>query len=370
MSGKERSANEMEKLQEHFIRKALVNGLSEEIAHEIWRQIASFAGYAFCKAHSASYAQLSFKVAYLKAHYPAEFMAAVLSNQGGFYHPSVYLSETRHLGLRILLPDINKSHYHYTTETYPPVETNRQKVSRFSRQCNAVRIGFLQIKYLSRSTITAVINQRKNGPYASLEDFLLRTDVPCSEVEILIKIGAMNFIQNATMKTLTIPQLLWKLKLLYPLIQKWKTKRNGIIAKEPLSSMELPDLPEYSLKERIKLEEEYLGMPVSVHPIVPYLQNKKMNGTVSSRHFKRYVGKIVRVVGWLTALKRITTSKGEYMLFISFEDMDGFYEATLFPQAYSQSGSMLTDRGPYRVTGTVNNEYGSLSINVATIQHL
>src|SRR6185503_15484840 len=100
MSGKERSPIAMGEVERQFIEKATVNQVDRDVAQEIWRQISSFASYAFCKAHSASYAQLSFQVAYLRAYYPAEFMAAVLTNQGGFYSTMAYVEECRRMGLR------------------------------------------------------------------------------------------------------------------------------------------------------------------------------------------------------------------------------------------------------------------------------
>jgi len=109
MSGKLRSHDAMAKVRGSFLAGCAANGVAPEVGADVWRQIESFAGYAFCKAHSASYALLSFQVAYLKAHHPAEFMAAVISNGGGFYGTAAYVSEARRLGLRILLPDVNRS---------------------------------------------------------------------------------------------------------------------------------------------------------------------------------------------------------------------------------------------------------------------
>ena len=113
MSGKGRSKEAMEKLKRRFITMAAGRGMKRATASEIWRQIESFAGYSFCKAHSAAYARVSYQAAYLKAHYPAEMLAAVLANHGGFYGPSAYIEEARRLGIGILPPDINRSALEY-----------------------------------------------------------------------------------------------------------------------------------------------------------------------------------------------------------------------------------------------------------------
>ncbi|MBU2446984.1 MAG: hypothetical protein KJ666_15640, partial [Bacteroidetes bacterium] len=113
MSGKMRSHDAMSRIKDKFFNHCLKK-YSEAVTAELWRQIESFAGYAFCKAHSASFALLSFQNAYLKAHYPAEFMSSVLSNQGGYYSAAVYVQESKRLGLKVLLPSINESEIEYT----------------------------------------------------------------------------------------------------------------------------------------------------------------------------------------------------------------------------------------------------------------
>lgn len=372
MSGKERSREEMLKLHKKFLQTAISNGIKKTIADEIWRQIESFAGYAFCKAHSASYAQLSFKVAYLKTHYPAEFMAAVLSNQGGFYHPSVYVSEAHHMNLHILPVNVNKSNYQYTTEKY--IHPNYSDQIQQKRN-NAIRIGFIQVKNLSYKTIDNILKERQKGLFTSLEDFLYRVDIPYSEASILTKLATMQFnninlLNDNHRKELTTPQMLWKLKAIYPTINNLKKKKNCSILKEIPLYQEIPYIEEYSIKEKVKIEENYLGMTITVHPLKLYIQEIQDNECISSSNFQKYTGQTIYCVGWLTALKRVMTSKGKYMLFISFEDLDGFYETVLFPTVYSNYGTSLIDRGPYLIKGEVVDDFGFICINVITIKHL
>jgi DNA polymerase III alpha subunit len=175
MSGKMRSHQAMQLITERFFNSCKAKGISDEITKELWRQIESFAGYSFCKAHSASFALLSYQVAYLKAHFPAEFMACVLNNGGGFYASAVYIQEAKRFGINVLLPCVNESDFFYK---------GRDK---------EIRIGLMAIKHLSSSSIEIIINERKNyGKYVSLADFIVRTKLGPKETQLLIKCGAMD----------------------------------------------------------------------------------------------------------------------------------------------------------------------------------
>ncbi len=353
MSGKGRSPEAMQEIENKFINSCLKEGVAKTAAKELWRQISSFAGYAFCKAHSASYAQLSFQVAYLKAHYPAEFMAAVLSNEGGFYHPSVYIEEARRMKLTILLPDINRSEYQYVAEYSLEIPGKKAKKDKK----DAIRIGFLQIKGLSKKSIDSIISRRRKGWFTSLKDFLRRTKIDPSEVKLLIRSGTFDSFE------LSRPELLWKLETLIA-----PTKSSGI--RKEQEDRIIPRIPDFTLQERLETEMELLEFTVSAHPIE--LSKGKFDGQkfVSSVEFPKYKGKIVRIIGWLDAVKRTMTSKGEYMKFITFEDERGIIEATLFPISYKRYGHLLSGRGPYIVTGKVEEEAGFYTLTINSIKHL
>ena len=191
MSGKMRSREAMAAAEKIFMNFSAARGIAEPTAAEIWRQIASFAEYAFCKAHSASFALLSFQVAYLKAHWPAEFMAAVLSNGGGFYHTQAYIDEARRIGLKILLPDINRSEIAYSAGP------------------GWIRVGLMQVGGLRRETMERIIaSRRRDGYFTSLTEFCERVKPDRREAENLITCGALDSFG------LTRPALLRKLHLL------------------------------------------------------------------------------------------------------------------------------------------------------------
>ena len=150
----------------------------------------SFAGYSFCKPHSASYAQVSFKSAYLRTHYPAEFIAAVISNQGGFYSTFAYVSEARRMGLAILLPDINDSDWAYRGEG------------------ERLRMGLMQVKTIPKALGERIVEERKqNGPYRSFQDFLRRVQPEPAQARALVRAGCCDSIAGE----LTRPALLWRL---------------------------------------------------------------------------------------------------------------------------------------------------------------
>ena len=174
MSGKMRSREAMDRLTGKFFASCRRRGIPEDVAAEIWRQIASFAGYSFCKGHSAAFAVLSYQCAWLKAHYPAEFMAAVLNNGGGFYGPAAYIQEARRMGLRVLGPDVNASRTKYAGDT----------------KGGWIRVGFQAIKNFPSDRIEAILKARAERPFDGLADLLERGGCSREEAGKLILAGA------------------------------------------------------------------------------------------------------------------------------------------------------------------------------------
>ncbi len=185
---KKRAGKKLEDYKEMFYRGAAGRGVSCEVVDQVWEMILSFSGYSFCKPHSASYALVSYKSCWLRAHYPAEFIAAVLTNQGGYYSPFAYVSEARRMGLQVLLPDVNESRKEYWGKD------------------RMLRVGLMQLKGLREAGLEALLQERKKRPFASLEDFLGRVDIDPSDVKILIKAGAMDSIAHGA----TRPEMIWK----------------------------------------------------------------------------------------------------------------------------------------------------------------
>jgi len=336
MSGKERSSRRMKNLHKRFVEGCIKNSVEKATAEEIWRQVESFAGYAFCKAHSASFAVLSFKVAYLKANYPAEFMAAVLSNEGGFYGSAAYIEETRRMGVEILLPDINLSGKEYTGQN------------------NEMRIGFQAILNLHEETIDCILKARANGFFENLSDFLNRTGTGIKETSLLIKAGTFDFLGESR------PRLLWKLEAL-----KGGSRNAGGLFGLEETLLKIPrSIRDFDESEKYLMENRIFGYPVRKHPL-DFVNSAitQSDNIISAAEIEAYRGRRVRMLGWAISHKKIRTKKSkEYMKFLSLEDRTGTFEVTLFPETYKKFATRTMSHGPYLVEGRIEDDSGVLSL--------
>ena len=350
---KKRDWQRMETWRERFLSGARARGVADATARELWRQMESFAGYAFCKAHSASFALLSYQTAYLKAHYPAEFMAAVLSNRGGFYDTCAYAEEARRLGLRLLPPDVQHSADRFTAE--------RDPAGPGAGRAAAIRVGLSQIKGLSGGTIRRIVMQRRRGRYTSLADFLERARPDQAEAETLIRCGALDSLGASR------PALFWELLL--------RQKRRCRAAQAPLfaapaaASPALP-VPVHRIsrpgrRERLTAELECLDLTVGEHLLGLYADRLRRTRWPrrNACDLQRHAGGLITLAGWLITAKRTRTVRQEVMKFITLEDATGLFEVTLFPRVYRRFGHLLYDRGPYLVRGRVEREGACCTVN-------
>jgi error-prone DNA polymerase len=335
-----------------FMRGALARGIDGGTAGEIFRQIASFAGYAFCKAHSASFAIESFESVYWKTHYPAEFMAAVLSNGGGYYSQCEYLEEARRMGLEILPPCVNES------------------AVRHRGRDRALRVGLMQVKGLGAETAEKIVAGR---PYESLAEFLEKVAASRDEAETLIRCGAMTSFGR------TRPELLWELRMLRPAAgcgagdgerpgaEGTRGDREGSVDARELIRR-LPRIPEYDLPRRIALELETLDLAVSGHPLEMFDATLPRSGRdrnlVRSIDLAGCVGREVDIVGWKVTWKSTRTqSTMEEMIFVTFSDRWGRFEVTFFPKSYRRAApALVRGPGPFLIHGRVESELGVESL--------
>jgi len=330
---KKHKARQLRDYRQQFYAGASSRGLQRHVVDHIWEMIMSFAGYSFCKPHSASYAQVSFKSAYLRTYYPAEFIAAVVSNQGGYYSAFAYLSEGRRMGLTILPPDINQSDWAYTGSG------------------KAVRVGLMQIKSLQEDLVARIILERQtNGPYRSLHDVLDRVKPAMAQATFLIKAGCFDSIGGE----LTRPALLWRLFA-------------SQAAKPPCY---LPIPPEYSRSQKLHHECELFGFPLSCHPLDLFKDTLDRIPRILAKDMAQHVGEEVTVIGWLVMEKIISTKKGEPMEFITLEDQTSLYDATLFPQAYCRYCHLLATNQAYVVTGLVEEQFSAVTLTVRELRLL
>lgn len=334
MSGKMRSHQAMQLIVNRFFESCDAKEISRTVSNELWRQIESFAGYSFCKAHSASFALLSFQVAYLKAHFPAEFMANVLNNGGGFYSAAVYIQEAKRLGIKILLPSINESDIEYKGKD------------------KQIRIGLMAIKNLSRHSMEIIIEQRKKyGKYVSLADFIVRAKIGIKEIQLLIKCGAMDCF-NETRHTL--------LRLADIYFNKFKMLEEGyndfFINESFALENAVKTKNDFSIEEKCIAEYEAFDYMVTKHPLEFFTEWNDKLSLISSDQMKKYAGKKIKMIGWYMSSKRIRTKKGDIMKFLSLEDLSGTYEAVIFPKVYSVVAEKTLSMGPYLIEGRIDAE--------------
>ncbi len=337
MSGKMRSPSAMLKLEQRYYESCASRGLNRTVAEELWRQIKSFAGYAFCKSHSASFALLSYQVAYLKAHYPAEFMASVLSNSGGYYTPAVYVQEAKRMGVKVLLPCVNASEYEYTGSD------------------GVIRIGLMAVKNLSVQTARCITDERSaNGYFVSLLDFLRRTHTGYETTKLLITCGAMDSL-GETRRTL--------LRLLDVYIHHRRVMDDpagDLFAHETLQLEREVRTPfDFTIEEKCLAEHEIFDYMVTLHPLefFPLVINDR--SVVQAKDLVNMHNRRVKMAGWFMASKRIKTSKGDIMKFLSLEDLTGTFEAVLFPKVYERYAVKTLSMGPYVIEGRVDSLMGN-----------
>ena len=377
-----------------FVKGAGERGVGKDIIEEVWAMILGFEGYSFCKPHSASYTMVAYKSAFLRAHYPAEFMASVISNGGGYYSTFGYVSEARRMGLRILPPDINESEIKYTGKGIE------------------IRVGLMQLRELSQESLDFMIHERsKHGPFTTFEDFLLRTrgHVHLQDVRVLIKAGCFDGIAHGA----TRADLLWQALRFFdtpeshvslplfkphafePHVLPYSRRMNhkplrGVTPaqagvqkhfKTLDSRVRGNDETTYPCGERrhpspyprplmLKHEIETLGFLLSIHPLDRYSNILKCLSYVPAEDLHRHVGRHVTMVGWMVTAKTVHTRDGDPMKFVSFEDATGLYEAVFFPKAYHRFCHMLNEMRPYLLKGKVEEDFTVVTLTVNWIGFL
>jgi error-prone DNA polymerase len=363
----------MDDFRRQFLDGAGAHGVGDEVAGKVWDMILSFSGYSFCKPHSASYAMVSFQSCYLKAHYPAEFIAAVISNQGGYYSTFAYISEARRMGLRVLLPDVNASEKAYTGFSRDPAGEERAAgpggdsaagtaPSGAARDATAargtLRVGLMQVKGLKDTGIAALLEaRRRDGPFRSLESFLERVDLDPSDVRRLILAGCFDSIAGGHSR----PAMMWR--LLAHAERRGPKGRRQMALFEP-ERLDLPEPPEADAEKILRDEIETLDFLVSRHPLTLYRRELAGIRHVPASQLHRHAGRRVTTIGWLITGKLVETAKGEPMEFLSFEDTTDIYETTFFPRAYERFCRILTTTKPFVLAGKVEEDYSAITLTV------
>ena len=340
MSGKFRSREEFLKVKTQFFDNCHQKGHSRELTTEIWRQIESFAGYAFAKGHSASYAVESYQSLFLKAYYPLEYMVATINNFGGFYRVDLYLHEAKMHGAIIHPPDINKSNYESCIEG------------------KHIYLGFILLHSFEAANAKKIVVERfKNGQYTSLDDFIDRVPISIEQISILIKINAFAFTGRNKR------ELLWEA---YMKINKVCLQEQVItLFKTEKITYQTPRLPSSRYEDAFD-EIEYLGFPLCD----PFeLVTDKIAPSIPAKDLINYIHKTVVTYGYYVTAKNTSTHKGDHMYFGTFLDRNGDYIDTVhFPPVARKYP--FRGRGVYKLTGKVMEEFDSISIEVGFMEKL
>jgi DNA polymerase-3 subunit alpha len=361
-SAKFSGRRDLDRLRGKFMLAAGMMGLTTQQREETWMMVEKFAGFGFCKAHAATYADLSYRMAYLKTHYPAEFLAAMCSAGAGFYHVSAYVEEAKRWRIEVRLPSVNHSRMEYTAEAKFR-ETGMSVPLLLADGKRALRLGLMQVKGLRVETITAMVRAREEGgAFRSLEDFLRRVLVERDEIEALIKCGAFDEVgESEDARGMTRPEMLWRWNFLQA---GGKSARPRVAV--PLGGPEtlfaeargddaigaaLLGMPaaEYTQEQRIRYEREILEVCVSGHP----LDFLPRNGEAWSDELDGLRGKRVTLCGWVVTYRHVGTKNYRNMMFVTLEDQRGLYEVVLFPDAYDRYGGLVFETRAMRVTGRV-----------------
>ncbi|MFH1389906.1 MAG: DNA polymerase III subunit alpha [Candidatus Margulisiibacteriota bacterium] len=353
-----KKVKEMARQKEFFIDGAVKKGISKAKATALFDLCAKFAGYGFNKSHSTSYAFISYQTAYLKANYPVEFMAALLTSIiGNTDKTRLYMAEAKKMGIKILQPDVNESEKNYTVTK------------------QGVRFGIGAIKNVGIAAIDSILAARKSdGPFTSIEDFLRRIDsraVNKKVIESLIKCGAFDSLGlgraylianlsrimgdvNAQQKELASGQ-----EMLFG--------GGGEMPKfsRPTSGPAAVDVPEYSPEELLRLEKDFLGLYISSHPldhVRDALEGMASVQVIDIQDMKEE--QVVTIAGMLTNSRKVVTKRGDNMLIAAIEDLSGLVGLVVFPKVYEKAAPFLLDDEVVVIKGKTNRDSRTEELNV------
>lgn len=336
MSGKYKTNNRFMQIREKFFKNCREYGYAEETTREVWRQIESFGGYSFSKAHSASFAVESYQSLFLKNYYPVEFMVAVINNFGGFYNTELYFHELKKTGAVVKAPCVNNSDYHTSIKS------------------EQVYVGFIHIQGMEEQVATRILEERaKHGNYLHLQDFIERTNIGLEQLNILIRIAALRFTGKNK------KELLWEANFLQKK-NKQHIPAHASLFHEPPVEFRLPQLEQHPLDDALD-EIELLGFPLSN---VWNLVDADTREFLSSDDMPAFLNQTVSMIGYYVTTKPVRTIKGENMQFGTFLDKGGNWVDTVhFPDSARQHP--LQGKGFYILKGKVVEEFDVYSLEVS-----
>lgn len=362
---RDRSREEMARIGEDFVARAVARGVPEEAAREVFRQLEGFAAYGFNKSHAVCFAVIAYATAWLKAHYPAEYLCAVLNNQPmGFYSPRVVLNDARRFGLKVRPLDINFSGRGFIVEdaespaiwnadgtptSYNPFAPPRSAAG----PGRALRVGFSYLKHMSERALTRIEEERRRGPFESFEDFYLRTRVEYPVAENLIRVGAFDSLEPDR------TELLWRLPLLHERLETL-----GVSGKTQCGQLRVFSSPplrtglkrEWSLKDKVRAELELLGLSVTCHPLALYEAELRELGVTMSYELPILGDEVpVIVAGMYERAQNPWMRSGKRTMFLTLEDAYGLFECVCFESKLPKIAPVVARANYFLVKGRLQN---------------
>ncbi len=356
-------ASEMEAQKTKLLEGFVKNGMTEKMAKEFWALIEPFAAYGFNKAHAASYGRVAYQTAYMKANFPVEYMTAILTAESGDTEKvAEIVHECEKMNIRVLPPHINESFGGFTVIAGSDKETGR-----------TIRFGLYTIKNLGQDIADAIIAERKqNGPFKTLADFFSRIqhkNLNKKSVEALAKSGAMDgFGENRA-------QIIGNLEKLIAFNKESKGNTSQVSLFGEIGGIEitlnLADIPEATMAERLTWEKELLGLYISGHPLDAYREKIEKSGTVikKAKTLVR-VGALVTIAAIIDEIKQVTTKTNSRMAFLKLSDYTGSIDAVIFSKLYEQHREMLLADTIVAIQGKLTERNGEKSIAIENIKKI
>jgi DNA polymerase-3 subunit alpha len=335
-----------------FVAGCLNNGIDKKTANEVFAFIEPFAGYGFNRSHAACYAMIAYQTAYLKANYPAEFMASLLtSDLADIDRIALEVNECRNMGIEVMAPDINESYTRFTVVA----ESLKEGKTR-------IRFGLSAIKNVGLSLTKAVIHERKaNGPFQSLADFLSRVndkDLNKKSLESLIKCGALDQFGDRYEMLMNMEKLLVFIKKVHSQENASQNSLFALTDNKLKHDLQLDKFAPVIKKTKLAWEKELLGLYLSDHPFSEY--QKELNDYIfTTQNIKKgKIGGNIRVAGVINKIKKVITQKGEIMLFVKLEDTYDNIEIIVFPSVYNLTKENWLEDNTVIISGAVSNKDG------------
>ena len=355
---------EMEKLRVKFIDGAKQNRIPENKAQKLYELIQKFAGYGFNKSHAAAYAVICYQTGFLKAHYPTEFMAALMTTDMGNQDKLVgYFTECRDLGIKVLGPDVNASQTHFAVAD------------------GAIRFGLAAIKNVGEGAVESVLDVRsRTGPFGSFFDFCRRVDlhkVNKRMLEGLIKAGAFDSTKAKRSQLMAVlDQAVEEGAAAQREREVGQTSifgedLHGERATVALPAPALPSIAEWDQAQRLKYERELTGFYISAHPLARYEATLGALSTTSTIGLKDCADNgEVKLCGIIATVKSMLTKKGDRMAYLTVEDLHGTAEVIVFPDLFKTAGELITPERIVRISGTIDRGDKGTKIRGSKIEPL